>query len=77
MKYLFIFLIKLYQKTVSPDHGLFKALYPHGFCKFYPSCSEYAVQSINSKGVVIGIWLAVKRIARCNPFTNPKIDPVR
>jgi len=69
-------LISLYQATLSPDHGLFKAKYPHGFCKFYPSCSEYSKQSIEKFGLLKGVWLGAKRIVRCNPFSKSKIDLV-
>ncbi len=76
MKTIIIFLINIYQKTLSPDHGIFRARYPYGFCRFYPSCSEYAKQAVIKKGVVVGILLSVKRIIKCNPFVKPKVDPV-
>lgn len=68
--------ITIYQKTLSPDHGLFKDRHPYGFCRFYPSCSEYAKQAIMRHGAVKGSILAVKRIIRCNPFTKPQVDNV-
>lgn len=74
MKHLVIFTIRLYKKTLSPDHGLFKARYPYGFCRFYPSCSEFAVEAVTNHGTIKGLWLAGKRILRCNPFTKPRID---
>lgn len=67
-------LIKLYQRTVSPDHGWFKAKYPYGFCRYYPSCSEYTIQSIEAKGTMKGIVLGLWRVVRCNPFIKPRID---
>lgn len=69
-------IITLYQKTISPDHGLFRARFPHGFCRFYPSCSEYAKQAIKKHGAVRGVWMGAVRILRCNPFTRPQIDHV-
>lgn len=70
-------LIRLYQLTVSPDHGwLLRGRYPYGFCRFYPSCSQYAYDAIGRFGAVRGTALALARIARCNPFTQPKVDPV-
>lgn len=67
MKKQLIFIIKMYQATLSPDHGLIKALFPQGVCRYRPTCSDYAIASIRSFGV-IGLWLAIKRIARCHPF---------
>ncbi len=71
------FLLKFiiaYQKTLSPDHGLFKAKYQYGFCKYYPSCSEYAKQAIIKEGVVMGSLKSLKRIIWCNPFSKGGID---
>lgn len=76
MKYIFIFIIRVYQKTLSPDHGLFKARYPYGFCRFYPSCSQYAIEAITEHGAAKGLVLATKRVIHCNPFSSPKIDNV-
>lgn len=76
MKFFFIKLIKLYQSTLSPDHGLFKARWPYGFCRFYPTCSQYAVEALTHKNIFSASFLIIKRILRCNPFTSPKIDPV-
>ncbi|MCW1949613.1 MAG: membrane protein insertion efficiency factor YidD [Candidatus Shapirobacteria bacterium] len=72
-----VVLIRAYQATLSPDHGLFKAKYPYGFCRLYPSCSEYGRQSVERFGVMKGGFLAAKRILKCNPFTVPSIDPVQ
>lgn len=66
--------IVLYQKTLSFDHGPMKEMYPHGFCPFYPSCSEYCRQSILKDGVALGILKGGWRIARCHPFTQGGID---
>lgn len=67
--------INLYQSTFSPDHGWLRARYPYGFCRFYPSCSEYAKQSIIKYGASRGTWLGLRRIIRCNPWTSPVVDP--
>lgn len=64
----FIAPIKLYQKTVSPLTGQ--------RCKYYPSCSEYAVQSITKFGILRGLVLAGWRLLRCNPFSRGGFDPV-
>lgn len=77
MKEMIIKLINIYQATLSPDHGLFgKIRHPYGYCKYYPSCSEYAKQAIAKHGIVKGISLAAWRIARCNPFTHGGYDPI-
>ena len=69
-----IFLIWIYQKTFSPDHGPLKYIFPHGYCQFYPTCSEYGKQSIKKHGVVIGVPKAVWRILRCNPWNKGGVD---
>ena len=66
----FLVLIRLYQKTLSPDHGLFKRLHPYGYCKYYPTCSEYGYQAIEKYGVIRGILKTTYRILRCNPWSK-------
>ena len=60
--------IKFYQKCISP-------LTPP-MCRFTPTCSNYAVEAIKKHGPFKGFWLAVKRIARCNPWGGSGYDPV-
>jgi len=60
--------IKLYQKTVSPLTGQ--------RCRYYPSCSEYAVQAITKFGILRGLVLAGWRLLRCNPLSRGGFDPV-
>ncbi len=45
-------------------------------CRFYPSCSEYALEALRTHGAVRGLWLAVRRLARCHPFNPGGYDPV-
>ncbi|MGA8449959.1 MAG: membrane protein insertion efficiency factor YidD, partial [Candidatus Acidiferrales bacterium] len=45
-------------------------------CKFYPSCSRYAQEAIEMHGARRGVWLAMKRLGRCRPFTKGGFDPV-
>lgn len=74
MKPVFIKTIELYQKTLSPDHGMFKSRYPYGYCRHYPSCSEYVKQSFIHQSVPKAIIISTKRILSCNPFVAPRID---
>jgi hypothetical protein len=69
--------IKIYQKTISFDHGFLKIFYPHGFCRFTPSCSEYGVQAITKYGVLKGSLLASWRVLRCNPWSKGGYDPLK
>lgn len=64
----FVVPIKLYQKLVSPMLG------PR--CKYYPSCSEYAVQAVGKFGILRGLVLAGWRLLRCNPWSLGGFDPV-
>ncbi|MCX7874588.1 MAG: membrane protein insertion efficiency factor YidD [Melioribacteraceae bacterium] len=68
MRFVFVYLIKLYQKLISP-------MFPPS-CRFYPSCSEYAVQSFTKFGVIKGGIKSLWRILRCNPWNKGGFDPV-
>lgn len=70
-------LIKIYQKTLSFDHGIFRHLFPNGYCRFYPTCSEYSYQAIAKYGVIKGGLMAIWRILRCNPWNKGGHDPVK
>lgn len=67
-------IIKIYQKTFSPDHSWLKKKYPYGFCRFYPTCSEYAVKSINKHGSIKAAPKIIWRLLRCNPFNKGGVD---
>jgi len=69
MKIIFLGLIKIYQKTLSP---LLNLLGIH--CRFHPSCSNYCVLAIKKHGAWRGIWLGFKRILKCNPWNPGGID---
>lgn len=73
-----LLLIRLYQKTLSPDHGPLKnvKMFPFGFCRFHPTCSQYSYEAIKKRGIIIGIFLSSWRIVRCNPFSKGGLDPV-
>ena len=61
-------LVRAYQLLLSPFAG--------GACRFTPSCSAYALEAIETHGLARGMWLAIRRVARCHPFARPGIDPV-
>lgn len=65
----FIAIIRMYQKLISP---LFPAK-----CRFYPTCSAYAEEAIARHGVLRGMGLAVRRLAKCHPWHPGGYDPVR
>ncbi len=67
-------IIRGYQLVLSP---MLHALGGPGCgCRFYPSCSNYALEALRRHGVIRGLWLAVKRILRCNPWGGHGFDPV-
>ena len=68
MRTVLIAMIRSYQVAISP-------LLPPA-CRYFPSCSEYAIGAVDKFGVLRGGWLAVCRIARCNPFRPGGFDPV-
>jgi putative membrane protein insertion efficiency factor len=51
-----------------------KSFFPHGYCRFYPSCSEYGKQSIKKHGLLVGLPKTVWRIIRCNPWNDGGVD---
>lgn len=71
-----IWLINLYQLLLSPDHSWLKGKYPYGFCRYYPSCSQYTKQAIERFGLMRGFLLGAKRIVKCNPASQGGIDEV-
>ncbi|WP_333887428.1 membrane protein insertion efficiency factor YidD [Clostridium sp.] len=69
MKRLLIFIIKIYRKYISP--------YKRPSCKYYPTCSQYAIEAIEKYGAFRGIFMSIWRILRCNPFSKGGYDPVK
>ena len=76
-RHIAIIIIKIYQKTLSFDHGLLKIFFPHGYCRFRPTCSEYAIQAISKYGLFKGGLKALWRVIRCNPFNQGGWDPLK
>lgn len=76
MKKIILFFIRVYQHTLSPDHGWFKDRHPYGYCRYYPTCSEYMHQAIDRHGVMRGAWYGTKRIGRCHPWAEGGFDPI-
>jgi putative membrane protein insertion efficiency factor len=68
MKQLLILFVRGYQVSLSP-------LLPAA-CRYYPSCSHYAIEALQKHGALRGGWIALKRIARCHPFRPGGYDPV-
>ena len=63
-----IALVRIYQVAISPMLGR--------SCRFHPTCSDYAVESLERHGPARGLWLAVRRIGRCHPWHPGGYDPV-
>jgi len=72
MRKIFIFIIKIYKKTISPIFSFMGVN-----CKFYPTCSEYCMQAIQKYGVLKGCFLGIKRFLKCNPFSKGGYDPLK
>ncbi|MBT3817254.1 MAG: membrane protein insertion efficiency factor YidD [Candidatus Magasanikbacteria bacterium] len=73
-RYPVLWAIWVYKKTLSPDHGMGKALFPHGYCPYHPTCSSYGYTAIKKYGLIRGIPKTAWRILRCNPWTKGGID---
>ncbi|MEA4833017.1 MAG: membrane protein insertion efficiency factor YidD [Oscillospiraceae bacterium] len=68
MKHICVFLIRLYQRFISPYIG--------SHCRFTPTCSAYAVEAFEKYGFFKGFYLSAWRVLRCNPFGKAGYDPV-
>ncbi|MBU1092625.1 membrane protein insertion efficiency factor YidD [Patescibacteria group bacterium] len=77
MKKLVLQLIRIYQASLSLDHGWLRGDHSYGYCRFSPSCSEYAYETIQKNGLIKGGWLAIKRLLRCHPYNSGGIDLVK
>lgn len=61
-------LLKIYQWTISPFLG--------SNCRFYPTCSQYAIEAIRERGAIYGVWLTLRRLVKCHPYHQGGHDPV-
>jgi len=69
MRRVIIIIIKAYKRYISP-------ILPDS-CRFYPSCSQYAIDAVQKYGFMRGIVIASYRILRCNPFNRGGYDPIK
>lgn len=68
MKTVLVWLIRAWRFAISPIYG--------EVCRYYPSCSAYALEAVQRHGAIKGSWLAVRRIARCHPWAPGGVDHV-
>jgi putative membrane protein insertion efficiency factor len=68
MNWLLVGLLRLYRRLVSPIYG--------DVCRYYPSCSAYALESVEQHGSLRGGWLTLRRLGRCHPWAVGGLDPV-
>jgi putative membrane protein insertion efficiency factor len=77
MKIIIIYIVKLYQKILSPDHSFWaKWLNKTPYCKHIPTCSEYMIEAVEKKWTIIWVWKGIWRIFRCMPWNKWWYDPV-
>jgi hypothetical protein len=69
MRKLIVSILRFYKWTLSP-------MLPSA-CRYHPSCSDYMRQAVEKYGAARGLWMGIKRIARCHPFHAGGLDPVR
>lgn len=68
MQNIICFPVKFYQRVISP--------YIRPCCRFYPSCSQYALEAIQQYGIIRGSWCSVCRLLKCHPWSEGGYDPV-
>lgn len=68
MRLVLIGLLKAYRFAISPLYGQ--------VCRYHPTCSAYALEAVETRGAIRGSWLALRRVARCHPWSAGGYDPV-
>lgn len=68
MKYLLIGLVRLYQLIISP--------WMPSSCRYQPTCSQYSIEAFHKHGAIKGLWLTIKRVGSCHPWSKGGHDPV-
>ncbi|MDA9627373.1 membrane protein insertion efficiency factor YidD [Flavobacteriaceae bacterium] len=66
--YPLVLLVRFYQLAISP--------YTPSSCRYEPSCSQYTIEALKKRGVIVGLWLSLKRIFTCHPWGGSGYDPV-
>lgn len=66
MKHLLIAVVRAWRAVISPLYG--------DVCKYYPSCSDYALDALRYRGALVGSWLIVRRLLRCHPWAHEAVD---
>jgi hypothetical protein len=69
MREILIFIVRIYQLAMSP-------FLPANSCRFYPTCSQYMIDAIRKHGSIKGLFLGIRRIAKCHPYHDGGYDPV-
>ena len=67
--YPLVLLVRFYQLAISP--------YTPSSCRYEPSCSQYTIEALKKRGVIVGLWLSLKRIFSCHPWGGSGYDPVQ
>ena len=68
MTWLLVLVLRAYRRVISPLYG--------DVCRYYPSCSAYALDAVEIHGALRGGWLAARRLGRCHPWAAGGVDPV-
>lgn len=73
----FVGLVRVYQRTLSPDHGPLRYLYPYGFCRHEPTCSAYAIEEFKTEQFLKAVWHVIKRVLSCHPWQKTADERLR
>jgi len=68
LTYPLVLLVRFYQLAISP--------YTPSTCRYEPSCSQYTIEALKKRGLIVGLWLSLKRIFSCHPWGGSGYDPV-